>query len=806
MKSPRIFMFFLLCSLLSYGQDFFVSGTIIDTENNPIEFANVILLNEDESEILKGTSTNDTGVFVLNNLQARTYVIKVSYIGYTEFTQKIVLTGTLDLQTILLEEDSEQLDEISIIAKKPTIKREADRLVFNIEKTALVEGNMLQVLKSTPGVLVIGDDITVKNSNPTIYINNRKVNLSSEDLNQLLTGSSANAIKSVEVITNPSARYDAESGVVINIVMSKNLVTGYRGSVFTNYTQAVFPRYTAGTSHFFKNENISLNVNYSYSKDKINRDNDDTVNFLNTANNNVIDQSWHSMINRNTWSETHNLNTNFDYFIDDKSTLSLSSNVLYLPYFKYSIDNNTVIRDVNGDFSSRFTADNLSRDTKHNLAFDIDFTHNFNKGNLAVNGHYTTYNYDRAQGVKSDFFDMNDTFTNATAFNTNNNQDTNIFAGKIDYSLPLNDSSNFETGIKFSSTNTESDITQFDADVNTGNETIDAQNSDAFNYDEQIYAAYANYDLSSEKWSLNVGLRMEQTNIEGRSPLTNIENTQDYLEWFPNASLQHNISDDYNVYSNYKRSIGRPSYASLNPFRFFLNDNYVVSGNPFLIPTFTDHFVVGANITDYFTFEAYYKNYDGAISEIPRQDNNTNVIEYISVNFDKTVEFGFDFITNFDVTDRWSIYAVTSFYNFEEETNFGQGFVKQDQWSNYSELQNDFTLLKDNSLNISFALTWVGKNLQGFQIVEDRLFSDLAISKTVFNKKGVVSLSVSDLFNMQDIDSNVRYQNQFSTQSVDIDNRYVRLGFRYKFGNTKLNSNARAIDSEERDRLEKKEK
>ncbi|MFK7781547.1 MAG: TonB-dependent receptor [Psychroserpens sp.] len=799
-------MFFLLCSLLSYGQDFFVSGTIIDTENNPIEFANVILLNEDESEILKGTSTNDTGVFVLNNLQARTYVIKVSYIGYTEFTQKIVLTGTLDLQTILLEEDSEQLDEISIIAKKPTIKREADRLVFNIEKTALVEGNMLQVLKSTPGVLVIGDDITVKNSNPTIYINNRKVNLSSEDLNQLLTGSSANAIKSVEVITNPSARYDAESGVVINIVMSKNLVTGYRGSVFTNYTQAVFPRYTAGTSHFFKNENISLNVNYSYSKDKINRDNDDTVNFLNTANNNVIDQSWHSMINRNTWSETHNLNTNFDYFIDDKSTLSLSSNVLYLPYFKYSIDNNTVIRDVNGDFSSRFTADNLSRDTKHNLAFDIDFTHNFNKGNLAVNGHYTTYNYDRAQGVKSDFFDMNDTFTNATAFNTNNNQDTNIFAGKIDYSLPLNDSSNFETGIKFSSTNTESDITQFDADVNTGNETIDAQNSDAFNYDEQIYAAYANYDLSSEKWSLNVGLRMEQTNIEGRSPLTNIENTQDYLEWFPNASLQHNISDDYNVYSNYKRSIGRPSYASLNPFRFFLNDNYVVSGNPFLIPTFTDHFVVGANITDYFTFEAYYKNYDGAISEIPRQDNNTNVIEYISVNFDKTVEFGFDFITNFDVTDRWSIYAVTSFYNFEEETNFGQGFVKQDQWSNYSELQNDFTLLKDNSLNISFALTWVGKNLQGFQIVEDRLFSDLAISKTVFNKKGVVSLSVSDLFNMQDIDSNVRYQNQFSTQSVDIDNRYVRLGFRYKFGNTKLNSNARAIDSEERDRLEKKEK
>ena len=485
--------------------------------------------------------------------------------------------------------------------------------------------------------------------------------------------------------------------------------------------------------------------------------------------------------------------------------MSLSSNALYLPYFKYKIANNTVINDANGDFLYRFTADNLSRDNKYNLAFDVDFNHSFTKGELAVNAHYTAYNYERNQGVISNIFDVNNTFQNVSAFNTENNQDTNIFAGKVDYSLPLNESSNFVTGLKFSSTNTESNITQFDVDLNTGNETIDALDSDAFNYDERILAAYANYDMSTDKWSINAGLRVEQTNIEGGSPLTNISNTQDYLEWFPNASAQYNISDDYNVKINYKRSIARPSYATLNPFRFFLNDNYVVSGNPFLTPTFIDHFVIGTSITDYFTFEAYYKNFDGAISEIPRQNNTDNFIESISVNFDKTVDFGFDFITNFDVTDRWSVYVVTSFYNFEEETNFGQGFEKQNQWSNYSELQNDFTFLKDNSLNISLALTWVGKNLQGFQTVENRLFSDLAISKTILNKNGIISLSASDLFNMQDVNSSVRYQNQFNAQYVNIDNRYMRLGFRYKFGNTKLNSNARAIDTEERDRLEKKE-
>ncbi|MEY8849511.1 TonB-dependent receptor [Psychroserpens sp. XS_ASV72] len=804
MKSLTKFIFFAFCTCLGFGQTMSVTGTVVDDMGNPIEFANVVLMSQDETEVFKGSSTETNGTFSFFDLQANTYVLRVSFIGFEEYFQKIVLTGNLDLKNITLQEASQELDEVSIVVEKPTLKREADRLVFNIENTALVEGTMLQVLKSTPGVLVIGDEITVKNSNPTVYINDRKVNLSSEDLNQLLAGSSANAIKSVEVITNPSAKYDAESGVVVNIVMSKNLITGYRGSVFSNFTQGVFPRYTMGTSHFFKNDDISFNVNYSYSKDKINRDGDDTVNFLN--NSNGVDESWRSFTNRNTWVETHNLNTNFDYFISDKSTLSLSSNALYVPYFKYKIGNNTVISDSNSAFLSRFTADNLSRDNKHNLAFDLDFKHNLSKGRLAFNAHYTAYNYERNQNVFSRFFDSNNSFQNATAFNTENNQDTNIFSGKVDFGLPIDDNSNFDIGVKYSNIKTESSLRQFDVDLNSGTETLDVPNSDAFDYDEKIYAAYANYDLNTEKWSVNAGLRMEQTNVEGISPLTNITNTQDYLEWFPNASILYNISEKYNVYSNYKRSIARPSYADLNPFRFFLNDNYVVSGNPFLVPTFTDHFVVGTGITRYFTFEAYYKNYDGAISEIPRQNNATNVIEYISVNFDKSVEFGFDFITGFDVTNSWSVYAVTSFYNFKEETDFGQGAVTQDQWSNYSILQNDFSFLEDRSLNMTFALTWIGKNLQGFQVVENRLASELAISKSILKNKGIISLSVSDLFNFQDFEYSTRYQNQFSFGFTDIDNRYVRLGFRYKFGNTKLESNARSIDTEERERLSRSDK
>ncbi|WP_235989251.1 TonB-dependent receptor domain-containing protein [Psychroserpens algicola] len=795
-------MLFLLCSLMSQAQELSVSGTVVDANNQPIEFATIILMDLDESRVLNGTSTNENGAFSLNNLELNTYVVKIQFIGYQEYKQKIVLTGHLDLKTIQLNDAIESLDEVNITVKKPTLKREADRLIFNIENTALTEGSMLQVLKSTPGVLVIGDEITVKNSNPTVYINDKKVHLSSEDLNQLFEGSSAHAIKSVEVITNPSAKYDAESGVVLNIVMSKNLITGYRGNVSTHYTQAVFPRYNFGTSHFFKNEDISFNINYGYSKEKINRDGDDTVNFLDTSNN--LDESWRSITNRNTWIDTHNLNANFDYFINENNTLSLSTNSLYVPYFKYRISNGTTISDANGTFLSHFTADNLSRDDKYNLGFDLDFSHDFTKGKLALNTHFTTYNYERYQRVISEFFDQNNNFQSTSAFNTNANQDTQILAAKIDYSLPISENSNFETGVKFSSIQTESAVNQFDVDTNTGNETIDLQNSDAFDYNEHIYAAYANYSTSTETFNLNVGLRVEQTDLEGISPLSNIMNTQDYLELFPNVSFQYNISDSYSVSANYKRSISRPGYANLNPFRFFLNENYVVTGNPNLVPTFVDYYELKTTLFDgLVTVGAYYQNFDGDISEIPRQNNTTNIIEYTSVNFDKTVEYGFDLELYHDITDNWSSYFVTSFYNREEETNFGNGFVTQTQWSNYSNLTNSFSLLKDKSLNVYFDVIWLGKNLQAFQTVEDRLFSQLAISKTILNKQGTISLSVNDVFNMHNFDVATRYQNQFNTQFIDVDDRYIKLGFRYKFGNTKLQTNERTTDLEERDRLNK---
>ncbi|NRD18582.1 TonB-dependent receptor [Winogradskyella eckloniae] len=791
-------LLFLVPKSLLWAQESSISGQVVDSNSRPISLANVVIFSEDGQSFLKGTSTDDEGFFSITNLSTEMYVVKISFIGFEEFEQKIILTGNLDLAKIQLHEISESLDEVTIVAKKPTVTRKPDRLVFNVENTALTEGSTLGVLKSTPGIIVSEGSINIKSAPATVFINNRRVQLTSDELITLLESAPANSIKSVEVITNPPASYDADSGSVINIIMNKNLVTGYRGSVFANYTQGVFPRYNGGTSHYFKNNKINLNLNYSYSQNKINRDQDDTINYLDDLN--EIDQIWKSNINRNTWSQTHNLNLNFDYYIDDNNTLSLTSTGLYTPYYKYIVRNKTDIFDENFAMQNNFTADNLSRDNKYNIGTDLNFRHSFKNGaSLVLNGHYTIYDYTRDQNVFTRNFDANDVFEDSSEFNTYANQKTNIINGKVDYSLPINETSSLDIGAKYANVNTESDITRLD--IVGGTEVLNTDNSDAFNYDENVLAAYSNYSKSWDKWELSVGLRVEQSHIEGTSVTLDETNKQDYLDWFPNASLSHQISESVGVTANYKRSITRPSYKDLNPFTFFLNENNVVLGNPNLNPTYRDYFYLGINFLENFTISTYYSNYDGDIVELPRQDNATNIIAYTPTNLDKKVEYGFDLEYIAAPANNWDLYFVTSFYNIAEEASFVEGFAEQNQWSNYSVLSNSFAFLEDRSLNASLTFTWVGKNLQQFQTIEDRLVSELSVSKTILDKKGIITLAVEDFFNLQDFKSSTRYLNQSSFGSVDTDNRFIKLGFRYKFGNTKLSTNERTTDAEERERL-----
>lgn len=795
------FILVFCLSITSYAQDLTISGNVVDDANQPILFANAIMYTSDQTQVVSGASTNENGQFSINNLTSGEYVLKISFLGFETETKNITLANDVNLDTIILKTLPETLGEVTVNAKKPTLTKQADRMIFNVANTALVEGTMLEVLKSTPGVLVLDDNILVKNSSPTIYINDKKVNLSASELAMLLNASSANAVQKIEVITSPSAKYDASSGVVLQIVMSKNLIMGYRGSVTTHYTQGVYPRYDGGLNQFYKTDKINVNLNYSYNHNKINRHNLDEINY---QENNTATEFWRTDLDRNTTSKTHNANLNFDYYINDNNTLSLSSNVLYLPYFDYQTNGSTFVNDLQGLDDYNFNSYNSSEDDKYNIGTDLDYKLNLKNGaKFLANAHYTTYDFNRRQHVNSDYFFQNNASNFSTAFNTRNNQSTDILSLKLDYELPINDTSNMSFGIKTSNVNTDSDIVQFDIDQATGNQVLNTANTNAFSYDESVYAGYLNYDKSWDKWSMSAGLRLEHTNLEGFSPATNLSQTQDYLELFPTLNVTWQAFEKANLYVSYKRYIQRPNYTDLNPFNFFLNDNIVVTGNPNLQPSFTTYSTIGTSINNTFTIEAFYKTVSNQINELPIQDNANNFLIYSPTNIQNVREYGLDFMADLYISNKYSVFLLTSLFNHDFDIDFNNQTSNFNQWSNYSEIYAGFNMLKDNSLSVNLSVAYYSQFLQGTLLGESITYSNLSLSKKALKNKAVISLMFADLFNQQDLGARSKFANQNNYSYHNIDNRYVKLGFSYKFGNTTLQTNERTKSLKERERLEK---
>lgn len=789
-KSFFLFSFFLF-GFISLAQTLAVSGFVKDTNNEPVAFANMLVLQAQDSIAITGTSSDENGMFTIDKLKPASYILKTSFIGFKDNFKTLNVEEDINGISIILEESVEALNEVQLVVERPTLKREADRLVFKVENTALSQGNLVEVLRSTPSVLVLDNTILVKNATPAVYINDRKVHLSSSELIELLQGSSAANIKSVEVITNPSAKYDADSGVVLNIVMSKNLITGYNGSVFSNYTQGVFPKYSAGTSHYFKGDKTNLFFNYSYNNRK-----DDRVDVENIS---YPDEEWKTVLDKNTWSEAHNLGFNFDYNLNEKNTLAISANAQLLPYFKYLTRSNTDVESNSNPFN-KIEAQSLSRDDRQNIGVDLDYDYQLSESSkLSFNSHYTNYDYQRKQNVDSRYFDTL-VVIDETAFNVKANQVTNIITSQLDYALTINDKSSFNSGVKFSNVKTESSILQ--NDIIAGEEVLNEDNTNTFDYDEDVYAAFLDYSYNGEKFTFSAGLRAEQTNISGASSNNEI-NKQDYLEFFPTANFSFQVSEKVNSYVNYKRSIERPNYTYLNPFAYYLNDNTIVTGNPNLKPIFTNKYLIGTTINNKFTFEVFYRKSNNNFFELPIQDNSENVIVYTPLNIESTEEMGFDFEAYLNITDKWFLYFGSSTYNYKDKGTFSGNSIQLDRWANFSMMSNDFSFLKDNSLTASLTIYYIGKTVQGLQTVNTRWDTYFTMAKTLFNNKASISLSVSDFFNRQDYSRTVRFLDQNSRISNDLDTRYISLGFRYKFGNTKLSTNQRSTSKEELDRLKK---
>ncbi|SFZ91680.1 CarboxypepD_reg-like domain-containing protein [Flaviramulus basaltis] len=802
-QSTTYFLF--LFSLVSFSQEYSISGNLKDIDKKSIAFANVVLLEPENASLIQGTTTDDSGNFLLKNIKKGTYILKISFLGFNDYSSEIELNKDLDLNTIILKENLQQLDGITIVSKRPTIKRMVDRLVFNVENSTLSNNNVLDLLKHTPGVLVYDGSITIKQSTPTIYINDRKVHLSTSEVQQLLEGTSANNIKSIEVITNPPAKYEAEGGSVLNIITSKNIISGYNGSVFGNYKQgSEFPKYSFGTSHFFKTKKLNTYVNYSISPRKDYRHNDEFINFI---DDNEITTSWETDFKRVRRSENQNINANIDYEINENNNLGFSTNMLISPRkgTKTGINSLTQVFDTNKNLDSTFHTTNMAVDETFNLAFTLDYAHKFKKEGekLSASLHHTYYDSSNFQDVITGYFLPNDEDSfRDNRFQTFSSQNIKLYTGQIDYELPINESSHFESGIKISKIKSESILNQFTFESDIKNE--DLQNSDVFLYDEMNYAAYASYSKDWDKWSLKLGLRSEYTNIKGNSLSTNQINNSDYLKFFPSFYLLNRINNENEIYFNYNKRIYRPRYAKLNPFKYFLNNNSYITGDPNLKPEIDDNFILGYTFNKDYTFELYYMFENDPTIQITYQNNNDKLLKYVNTNINQSISYGLEFTTYTSISKNWNLYLYSSIYYYEQQfyaKESNNELLSNEKWSTYLQIINYFTFLKDKSLIADISLLYISPFITGPININSSTGLDINLRKTLWNNKASLSIGLTDVFNGMNSTQVTKYLNQDILLKSRLENRLFVFGFNYKFGNFRLNSNKKEIDLIERERL-----
>ncbi|WP_405384816.1 TonB-dependent receptor domain-containing protein [Maribacter sp. LLG6340-A2] len=789
----------LLFSLsLGLAQDFTISGSIVDSEEQPVVLANIILLT-DKGEFIKGTVTNDEGFYVFKSVVAGEYSVAASYIETTVESPAFKVIKDVELQPLKLN-NAQMLDEVVVTHQKPTVEHLADRHIFNIENTALSEGDIWDVLKRTPGVMVMNNKLYINGSaKVSIMINGKRINLPEEDIINLLTGNSASNVESIEVITSPPAKYSAEGGLVLDIKMKKNLVSGYNGAVFNRYTQGVLPKHTVGMDHFFKGKKIDFSTNYSFSHNRNWARYTEITNFFEEGQEN---ERWTAEQKSITKEKKHNLNLFLDVQLNDKNTLSITSNGGFTPNKARQFSSQTDITDLNGELTAQLAGLNTLDNNVFNASNYIDWVHKINDdgATLSTNAHFTYYDNKRDQTITNDIVEGDSEFTSENTLGVSSNQIINLYSLQTDLTWPFNKTSTLETGLRLATINSEAGILQqgFDTEV----DGVDPTGSGVFNYDEQIYAGYVSLNNNWEKWKLNVGLRGEYTDSKGTLSTGANTTSRSYFNVFPSLSLSYTIEKNAFYLKSFRR-ITRPRYGDINPFQFYYSANSIEEGNPNLKPAYSDYLQLDYVFDKAYKLVLFASKKSNEQSQQIFQDNATNILRTQYINLETNYYYGVDASVSKNLTSYWRLFFLIShYYDKDSFRDTGTGLLVENEiWTTHTRATNSFTLLSDKSLFADLTFTHFTPRISGNAKFESFSKLGLAFRKTLWNKAASLSLAVEDIFNNGNYNSARNYLDQRNSISSRWENRLFVLGFRYKFGNTKIRDNYKRKNTDEGRRL-----
>lgn len=762
-----ILLFILTLSMSSYAQldkskiakPGSISGKVIDQNSKEaLPYVNIVI-KDTAKKIITGGITELDGKFRVKNIPEGVSIVEIQFIGYKTFSRQITINNKkrrINLGTVSLSEDATTLDEVEIRAETSTVVQKIDRKVINVGKDLTAAGaTAAELLNNVQSVSVDSQTGALSlrgNENVRVLVDGKPTNMSTAQLLQQIPSTS---IKSIELITNPSAKYNPEgmSGI-INIVLNKSANIGFNGSVNAGVTRGQNTRLNGSLDMNYKTGKVNFYTNYGFRDGKNGGAGNVTRIGQNASTQRFV------FLNDNT---SHLIKLGADIYLDKKNTLSVYTTQNFSDGFGTG---STKIFDPNGTLliDSPFTSDGSgSRSSAYNLNYKLDF----NKKGHNIELEATFSDSDSPEFAKR----------NTGNEDINNKRSNTLF--NLDYTNPVSKNGKLELGAEVRINKTDN--------INVNTNSLNS----SFSYDREMYSAYINYGHKFNKVTMQVGARFEQYNVDGlfkQDTKADKPYSSDIFSVYPSAFFTYSASDKNQFQFSYSRRVDRPSIQQVNPIREWSTELITSKGNPDLLPQFTNSFEV--NYTrrlnkGSLTLGTFFRRVNDEISTILYKDVNdpTNTKQIKSdENFDANNRYGFEASLSYRLAKWWRINSSLDFYSQTQKGVVENVFREVTNTAFNIRLSNSFTASKKLRFQLFTMFRGANKNLQ-FD-VKDMWMVNSGASYRILKGKGNINFRVNDIFRT----ARFRFNSTVPfTQSGQFrgDSRTAYIGFNYRFGGGK---------------------
>lgn len=784
-----------------------IYGTVKNNEFVPVVNASVSLLRSEDSLLVHIVSTDKKGYFEFPGLIKGNYMVKITYVSFEPFLSSgIEFYGdsSVEISSIILKRKSAAMESVVVDGIKAPIENKLDKMVVNVNASPTNAGNnALEVLAKTPGVSVDREgNISLRGKPGTsILIDGKLTYLSAQELATLLKGIPASQLSQIEVMTQPSSKYDAEGNSgIINLKMAKNRQTGFNGNVNLSYSQGKYARLPNSFLFNYKNRKINLYSSLSYSRWMDFNTVDITRRFYDSSGKGTAVFIQNSDVKYIGYNYTGRVG--LDYSIDKKTNIGFAVTGI-------ANSNKSNVESISNIFDGQNILDSIGNTSGHrndlfkNFGVSLNFEKNIDSTGrkFSADADYIHYRNTSDQQSYNYVDDIDGGLSSPPlllrAFLPSN---ISIYSFRAEYTHPLKNNAKIELGAKNSFVEIDNQAPYEIYSNSYGKWVTDSSRADHFRYRENINAVYLNYSKQLNKWSFQGGVRYEQTNLTGRQVSTGKSYPRNYSRLFPTLYLGYHLSRKNQLVFSYGRRINRPNYQDMNPFQRFLDKFTYIQGNPFLQPQITNNFELSHQYNNHLFTTINYTYTNKVINDILIQNDSTKVTYRTRDNIGTSRSIGLSISYNTAITPWWSVNVYATYYKNYYSGLLNNVQLKVDASNFLANFSSQFKFGK--GLRAELSGSYKSRMLEnGIYRIAPRGDLSIGFAKQILKDKGTIRLNFIDPFNLQMSRSSTKYGNIDMEVVSHWDNRRINLGFTYKFAkgkNEQRKSKTELLDEQKR--------